>query len=399
MRLRGPLLRYAVAVGVDAVGTGMFLAAGAVLFVRHLGLPPSSVGLALSTAGIVTLVAAVPMARIADLIGARRALVILSSARSLAGACYLLVDSTWSLILVGSLTALAGAGAGPVRRAYLTSLVGREGRVQLSALSRSISNGGFAVGTLGAAIPLLLPGSTAFAVVILVNAGSTALLAVLFASLPRDRPDRQTSRPIRRVLTDGPFLAVAAVSGLAGMHRDVLVTGIPLWLVLHVHGSPALAGVLLFVNTVLSVVFQVAASKGSETIAGAGRSLLRGAILTGLSCLVLAITPGHNSPLAIGFLAAAVVLVTAGELFQSAGAWGLSYELAVPERQAEYLATFGLGGSLGQVAGPPLITALAISQGTAGWAAVAIIFAALALLSAPVTHWAARHRGLPSHSG
>jgi MFS-type transporter involved in bile tolerance (Atg22 family) len=93
-----------------------------------------------------------------------------------------------------------------------------------------------------------------------------------------------------------------------------------------------------------------------------------------------------SEPSALGaslLLVAATVLLTAGELLSSAGSWGLSYGLAVPERQGEYLGAFGLISQAAQVAGPAL-AALVVGAGGLAWLAVGALFV-VAGLATPLT--------------
>jgi hypothetical protein len=76
-------------------------------------------------------------------------------------------------------------------------------------------------------------------------------------------------------------------------------------------------------------------------------------------------------------LGAAVILLTFGEIAQSAGAWGLSYNLADESRVNEYQSLFGFSLNIQEVVGPILVTALTLSvPGGLGW----LVLAAFALL-------------------
>ena len=80
---------------------------------------------------------------------------------------------------------------------------------------------------------------------------------------------------------------------------------------------------------------------------------------------------------AIVLALAAVVLLTCGELWQSASGWTLSYELADPDRRTAYLSTFQLGASLQTIIAPWLITTV-LFPAQAGW----LFFAAVMLAAA-----------------
>jgi MFS family permease len=97
----------------------------------------------------------------------------------------------------------------------------------------------------------------------------------------------------------------------------------------------------------------------------------KGTIALACGCVLLAFTGGELNPLSWVLLAAAVVLVTIGEIKQTAGAWGLSFSLANEHRVGEYQSVFGLGVAVQTILGPLLVTVL-ISDGR-GWLVLALI--------------------------
>jgi hypothetical protein len=83
-------------------------------------------------------------------------------------------------------------------------------------------------------------------------------------------------------------------------------------------------------------------------------------------------------------LIAGTLLLTAGELWHSIGAWELSYKYAPEDRRTEYLSIFALGNSVQDVVGPPLITIVVLGWAGAGWAVLACLLLG-AVLVLPVS--------------
>jgi hypothetical protein len=111
-----------------------------------------------------------------------------------------------------------------------------------------------------------------------------------------------------------------------------------------------------------------------------------------LACVVFAVTGMLAEPAAILALGAGCVLLTLGELFQSAGGWGLSYALAPEDRQGQYLGAFSMGTRIYDTAGPILVSALVLGLGAFGWVLIGLLFLALATGLAAAAHWADRKR-------
>ena len=80
----------------------------------------------------------------------------------------------------------------------------------------------------------------------------------------------------------------------------------------------------------------------------------------------------HLVVLATLLAVVAAVLITFGEMWQSAAGWTISYELARPERRAQYLSTFQMGTVVQAAAAPWVLTHL-VMPNPHGW----LIFAAV----------------------
>jgi hypothetical protein len=75
-------------------------------------------------------------------------------------------------------------------------------------------------------------------------------------------------------------------------------------------------------------------------------------------------------------------MLTAAELTQVGSAWTLSFAIAPPDNRTTYLAAFSQGRAFSRAIGPLLMTGVVLALGTSGWIALAILFAAAALVPA-----------------
>ncbi len=161
--------------------------------------------------------------------------------------------------------------------------------------------------------------------------------------------------------------------GVLGTNQVLLNVVIPLWLVQETDAPRVLLAWLFGTNTVLAVLLQVPASRGSETVNGALRAARISTGFMVLSCFVVMVTHDTLGWTTILLVWLGHVTVTGAELFQSAGHWGLTSELSEPARRAEYQGAGHVGGTLGSVWAPALFTFLAMEWGTSGWLAIAAI--------------------------
>ncbi|MFD4901340.1 MFS transporter [Streptomyces sp. NPDC058411] len=386
----GPVgIRLAVIAMIDAVGTGAFLAVSVPFITRSVHLSERNLGFGLGLSAAIALATAIPIGIVADRIGPKKVLVGVSLWRCACFVVYPLVQNLWQFLTVVCLLGLVDKAAAPMEQALVGQAVPTSERVKVVAILRSMRNVGFTLGALLGGIGLLIDTRAGYTVILLLNAASFAVLASLASRLPLiNAPAAQLRRRFSvSVLRDGSFLSFAGINAILTMHMTLLSIGIPLWIVGHTDVSAALISPLVAVNTVLAVLLQVRASRGTDDIPGAARALVRAGISLAACCLLLVAAPGLPVVLAIGVLLLAMVALTGGELWQSAGGWGGSYLLAVPGQEGVYLSVFWLGVAVQQIAAP-IVVSLIVTVGATGWVVLAAVFAAAGFAAPAIGRWA-----------
>lgn len=382
-------LRLAVMAMIDAVGTGAFLAVSVPFITRSVGLSEGKLGLGLTLSAAIALGTAIPIGILADRIGPKKVLVGVSLWRCACFVVYPFVQNLWQFLTVVCLLGLVDKAAAPMEQALVGQATETEDRVRVVAVLRALRNVGFTVGALLGGIGLLIDSRAGYAGILLLNAVSFAVLATLASRLPvLSAPAKSLRRRFSMsVLRDGSFLSFTGINAVLTMHMTLLSIGIPLWIVGHTEVSSALIAPLVAVNTVLAVVLQVRASRDTETIAGASRALVRAGVSLALCCLLLIAAPKLPVLLAVGVLLLAMIALTGGELFQSAGGWGGSYLLAAPGEEGVYLSVFWLGVAIQQIAAPVLVS-LVVTSGSTGWVVLAALFAVCGFAAPVIGRWA-----------
>jgi MFS family permease len=381
---------------VDATGSGLFLAGSALFFTRIVGLSSPQVGFGLACAASVALVGTMLWGAVVDVIGTRRVLVVLYLWRAVGSLAYIVVRGFVGFLFVVCFLGLADRATLPVMQTLVGEAVPPAERVKTMAVLRAVKNGGFAIGGLLATIAIGFDTWDAYAALILVDAATFVVAALIGATLPLTHRvpatflDQRNRSP--HPGRDLPYLAIAILNSVLALHITLLKIGIPLWIVQHTRAPRTIIAPLFVVNTVLVLAFQVQASRGASTINGAAKCLRRsGGFLAG--CCLLLLTAGYlSSTVAIPVLVLGVMAHTSGELFQAAGGWGLSFELAPEESRGLYLSTFSLGVTAQLVIGPLLLANYVIPQGSAGWVALATLFAVVGAVSGRVIRWAHKTR-------
>ncbi|MEV6425780.1 MFS transporter [Streptomyces sp. NPDC051662] len=390
----GPGRLLVLCTAVASLGNGLYMAGGAVYFVRVVGLSPGQVGIGLSTAGVMALVLGVPVGFLADRFGPRgtTAVLALCKAAMLISAAF--VHSFPMYVVMAALLGTAEQTGHVARGALVSGVMGKEGRVKLSAYMRSVFNGGFALASLAAGFVIAVDSPDVYLALFWGNAVAMVVVSGLYMRLPR--VPRQPRRPRRNggpsAVRDLPYILVAQVSGLARIGPTVLALGIPLWLVTHTDAPRAMAAWLMLINTLMVVFLQVYVARDADTVPGASRLQRWAFLVLAVACAAAALSGGIPGWAAAAVLAIATVLFTLGEIWGEAARWGLRYELAPDNAQGQYGGVFATGDALAVIAGPVLVTTVPDRLGLAGWLLLAALFMVSLALSGPAVRWAVRTR-------
>ena len=348
-------------------GFGSFAASSAIFFTRSVGLAVGEVGTGTAIAGFLAVAAALLSGRLADRVGARNLLVVLSVAQAVLFANYSLVYNFSSFLVVICALTAADQGARVARNTVIAGMASGRDRVTLKAYLRSVSKLAISVGTLISAIPLYLDTRPAYLAVIFCNAGAAAFTAVLVSKLPRRRPGPAVAANGWVALRDVPYMSVAVLCGLLATYRSLLTIALPLWVSVYTDVPRTFVAALLVCNTILGILLQVRASRRADTAVAAQRTARLGARLILPASALFAVSAFVPATTAMLLLVAGVIVLTIGELWTSVAAWSLSFELADDRAPGQYQGAFALGMSVETVVGPLLATGLVLGVGAPGW--------------------------------
>ena len=369
-------------------------------FTQVVGLSAAQVGLGLTLAGVVTFFCAIPLGRLTDRVGAKRLWALTALAQAVFYLLWPLASGFLSFLAVTIALEVVATGSRAARGAYTLSVFAGTDRIRSLAFMRAARNIGYTLGALMGGLALATGSLDAIRAVPVLTAGILAVNALLVSRLPSlDNVAAPTARDglfNPSALRNPGFLAMSACSGVLGTNQVLLNVVIPLWLVEQTDAPRVLLAWLSGTNTVLAVLLQVRASRGSETIPGALRAFRISGAFFVLSCLIVLITHDTVGWVTIGLVWVGHITVTGAELYQSAGSWGLVAELSDPARLGEYQGAAQLGSTAGSVWAPAAYTFLAINWGTPGWLLIAVIIVLATVGIHPAARAASRH--LQQHS-
>lgn len=380
------------------VANGMFYAVSALLFTRSMGIDAVTVGVGLTVAGGVGVLASLGAGFLADRVGALRLLIICVLTQGIALASFALADGVTAFVVIACLATGTRQAGGSARSALVARSFTGPTRIEMRARLHVVVNVGIGVGTCVAAVALLLDTDAAYRLSVLVVgllAASGALPLVRLARRDASRgavasearPSRgdegaaQPSAPEtgRSPFRDPDYLMMVALTSVFGVHFGLQTVGLPLWIAGHTQAPTVMISGLLLLNTVLVALCQVRFSRSATSVAGATRTMTRACLVLALACGLYGAAATGNAVVAVVLLVLAALVHAAAELWGEAGSWTLSFDMADERTAGAYQGVSQMGHSVAMMVAPLLVTATAITHGAAGWAALAAIFVLVGL--------------------
>ncbi|QDQ15004.1 MFS transporter [Streptomyces spectabilis] len=370
---------------IKTLGSGLYLPTSVLFFTRVAGLSTGRVAFGLTLAGLVSLAGAVPIGGLADRYGPRRTYAVLLVVQFAVMAALALVRSYAPFLALIIVFTLAEQGSSAARGALVAAVGEGAERVGLRAYLRVVTNVGVAMGAGLAAIAIGLGTDTAYTVLLLGTALTFPAAALPLRRLAADSVMTGTGAPVPparwQVFRDVRYLWVTVICGVLSLQAQVLSFVVPLWVVGHTSAPKLTVSVVVVVNAALVILLQIRASRGAEDDTRAARLCRRAGLCLLAACVVIVFTRTTPAWLSVALLIAFAVLLTAGELWTSAGSFGLSFTLAPDGAHGQYQGFFALGKGMATAVAPWLLSVLCLSDDPArGWLALGALFAAAGLL-------------------
>ncbi|MFF7153518.1 MFS transporter [Streptomyces sp. NPDC008139] len=370
------------AMGVDSVGSGMYIPFSLVFFHHITGLSFAVVGAVLTVVGLIGM-GALPLAGTAvDRYGARRVQLLLYGVRGTGFALYPFATSLPAFAVVALGTAFGDRAFPAVQQAYIGEVASGVDRDRLQAAARALRNAGLGAGALLASLVITVAGDRGFTAAAWLNALSFGVAALLIRSISASRvPDGSATaeRPAagyRLVLADRAFLGLTAANFLTALGYSALAVLFPLFIAGTLNGPQSLTGAAFTVNTVLCAVGGVhVAGRVRGRGARRTRSAALGAVIFAAAFVGLGVF-GAARPQAgwavAGGVFALVALYTVAELVHNPSSSALAVAAAPEALRGRYMATYQLSWSLAATLAPSLFTALFAADSRLPWAVLTL---------------------------
>lgn len=389
----GPIRVLAGSSLCRSVGHGILISVSVLFFIKSVGIPAQQVGLGLTIAAVLGMLASIPAGHAADVLGPRTTSVVFVGLQGAMIWGYALVAGFGSFVVAASLVVMFESASDASRGALVAGVVAGPERVRARAFIRSVNNVGVSLGAVAGGVALHYDTRPVY-VGLLVAGGVLYLVAgLVYLVLPAVPPAaKPVDGPRWVVLRDRPFVAVALLSAVLVLNGGILTVALPIWIAQRTAAPVWVYSAVLLINTVMVVLFQVRVSRGAEDVPGGARALRRCGVLLAVCCVLFALAAGQPAWLAVAILAAGALAHVLGELLYAAGTWALSYELAPDHAQGQYQGMFGMTDQLGAALTPVIATAVVVGLGLPGWLLFGVVLLGAGLAVPPTARWAQRTR-------
>ncbi|MBK5990654.1 MFS transporter [Streptomyces sp. MBT58] len=392
--------RIVTATALDSFGVGMFIPLNFLFFLLTTDLTVQQVGYGTSLATLLSLPVA-PLAGIAvDRWGPKASLVANNLISTVGFLCYLLVDSQASLVVVLFVVLCAERLYWVAWPAFVADLAEGEELDRWYAFTAAGKNASVGLGGAAGGALLGTGWSGAAVLIVVVNAGTSAITALLFA---------YPGRGVRTAAAPPPEAAAPKATGGAADESAVESTGeeeggwrsllgdrtvfvligaqtafvfawlipttvLPVYLVAVRGLPPWLPSTAFTLNALLIVVAQSALTARLATVRRS-RVVVRSAALMLATLLLLAVLPAAGSAVGVALVFAAVALFTFGQMAATPAMTAVSATVAPRRARGRYLSVVNLTWTVSAITGPALVGALIEDHTLLLWAVLAVLTA------------------------
>jgi len=390
---QGPVGAIYLATVVQAVGLGIWYSCWALFYLRSVGLTATEFGIGVGAAGVVGLFAGMPIGYLADRVGPREVLIVLSAVRAIATFALVFISGFWTIIVVTCVLVLIERSSPGIRVAVVSGLTSGPDRLTAISKCHVMKETGMVAGSLLGGAVLLFDSRPVYVAAVVFCGVTHVLFTLLIMRVPHVESlrERKISRKVL-VLRDRPFLVATVLAGVLAFHWGMLDAGLPVWLTTHTGAPLWTMGALLAFNGVMLVLMLNRFTRAASTVSSAGRLGVVSGVLLGGSCVVFATTEGATGTVVIILLFAAATVHVFGELSFVSSGYGLSVGMTKEDAHGEYQGMFGASQGAAMMLAPGLLTALLTGWGKPGWLLLGALFVLAGVGLLLTSRWAVREQ-------
>jgi MFS family permease len=380
---------FALAMAIDAIGSGLFLPFSLLYFHRTAGLPLTEVGLGLSIAMLVAVLVPPFAGVLVDRVGPKRIVILTNMARVVGLLGYLLVHNLTTLIGFALLVSVSDRLFWVAQPTLIGQMTSSGNRDRWFGFTTALQAAGLGIGGLLAGLAVSSLDTAGYQALVVANAVSFAIAAALMARLPVATTRAPAAlanlgkpKGLRAVLADRPFMGIVLTNLVFGIARTAVLVGLPVYSVEILKVPAWLVGVLYGTYTSLIAFGQTSMVRRLEPHRRT-RALMLAAGLWAGSFVLLATAPLLPYSAVVIFLFVVTSLYTVAVMIHVGVIDALVVEAAPDALRGRYVGAYQLSWAVANALAPGLFTSLLAWQPWQPWLGLA----ALLLLALVGVRW------------
>lgn len=373
-------------IGIDALGSGLFLPVSVLYFLSTTPVSMADVGLALSISGLAAIPLVLLSGALVDRFGPKRLMLAANLVQALGYAAYVAADSMAAIVVVSALTTVGMSAFWSSYSPMVAAATEPGEREVWFGFLGALRNIGFAIGGLAAGVAVQIGTPAAFRALVLINAASFLLAYAVLLRVPTGGPVPVDSRTPRerggwaRLLADRPYLLLVSANASYALCVLTLNVAIPVYALRTLGVSGWVTGALFTFNTVLvglgqGLVVRAMDGHRRHRIVGLGQGMYAA------SFVALAAAAALPAEVTAGAVFLAVAIYTLGELLGGPVLTAAAVEAAPANLRGRYLAAYQLSWSLATILAPAAYLWLLERGRFPLWAALIAVATAGAVLA------------------
>ena len=360
---------------INTIGNGLFMTIDVIYFTTIVGLSPAHVALGLTIAGGIGVLANIPAGHLSDRISPRELAVLAVCLQGLITGLFIFVHTFLFFVLLNVVAAILDGFTRATRMTIISRIGGVDSRLMIRAYTRTITNLGIALGTVCAGFALAHNTKFGYQSLLLADAVTFLGCAFFLRKLPYFGPTVAGGEPLSFLaLKDQRYVAATLLNAVMSLHFILQTVAIPLWVVRETHAPRWWVSIIMLVNTIGVIAFQMRARRGSDDLVSGARLFRKATIAISIACILYSFSKGVNTVTACLLLIVAMFFHVYGEVLGSIGSWSIGFGMAQEKYQGQYQGIYSLGIGLSGTFGPAIVIYFAITLGRIGWLYLAVIF-------------------------
>lgn len=355
------------ATGIDALGTGSYVSAAAVLFTQHLGVSPAAVGLGLAVSAISGMLASLPVSALADKWGSLRVFTISYLIRAAGTLAWILISGDLQYVVYSLMFGVIDRSAASLTRSLVVAPLAKDESIRLIGLTALPANIGYGLGAGLSAVVLYfhLP----IMVILAVNSLTFILVVILYRGALHDL-DVSKARVTASALTSWSRIKtsldsihrrqIAFENFLFSFHRTLLNVYFPLAVVIYAPSYVWIVPILFVSNAVIVALTQAKVNSWADHENRHQKMWGTSGLLLGASILPIPLLALAAEDAAGMILVGLLIIQIATEIAQSAALTVYMVRMSREENLTTDLSAINLGGQFQNIIGPAIFSNLIV---------------------------------------